>query len=322
MHAAMENHVTVGDGTGKSRSSIEAEYDFGYGTGRAHLTTNTHENVAMALQYSFVGDYVVGLYIEESRGDLIWNSDDSSVQIDSDFFHKAETKQADGPYDRPRCVHARINPSEIVFQHTNGYNVTDLNADWSLAPTRLHFNGLIKESDNFGNYTLTASLTEIQFMRNHNDAKYPFVFNYKVSADKNPRLDVHLYHLEDLAIQSFDFSANLLELNSASVEFTNDDHKFNSAISVLPEMGTLLDFETTLDDNRFSLEVNQPKFPEPSLGLGVLFFDDFDVFGWGETSFEGGVEFTKECFDIFYCFKGSPDRSHFIFEINVGERRI
>ena len=184
MHAEMENHVTVGDGTGKSRSSIEAEYDFGYGTGRAHLTINTHENVAMALQYSFVGDYVVGLYIEESRGDLIWNSDDSSIQIDSDFFHKAEAKPADGPY-RPRCVHARINPSEIVFQHANGYNVTDLNADWSLAPTRLHFNGLIKESDNFGNYTLTASLTEIQFMRNHNNAKYPFVFNYKVQGYKS-----------------------------------------------------------------------------------------------------------------------------------------
>ena len=303
MHAEMENHVTVGDGTGKSRSSIEAEYDFGYGTGRAHLTIDTHENVAMALQYSFVGDYVVGLYIEESRGDLIWNSDDSSVQIDSDFFHKVENKQTDGPY-RPRCVHARINPSEIVFQHTNGYNVTDLNADWSFAPTKLHFNGLIKEGEDFGNYTLSASITEIQFMRNHNDAKYPFVFNYKVSSDKNPRLDVHLYHLEDLAIQSFDFSANLLDLNSASVEFTNDDHNFNSAISVMPEMGTLLDFETTLDDNRFSLEVNQPKFPEPSLGLGVIFFDDFDVFGWGETDFEGGLEFTKEGFEIFFAFSG------------------
>ena len=301
----MDIHKWVGDGLGKSKSSVHGEYDFGYGTGRAHFwTEDLYENIAMALQYSFVGDYVVGLYHEIGGKNLIWNSDDSSVRIDSDFFHKVESKPIDdfSPMNRPKCVHARINPSEIVFQHTNGYNITDLNADWSLAPTKLHFNGLIKEGDNFGNYTLSASITEIQFMRSHNDAKYPFVFNYKVTADNNPRLDVHLYHLEDLAIQSFDFSANLLNLNSASVEFTNDDHKFNSAISVMPEMGTLFDIETTLDGHRFELEVNQPSFPEPSLGLGVIFFDDFDVFGWGETNFEGGVEFTKEGFDRFFYF--------------------
>ena len=283
-----------------SASGLKAEYDFAYGTGRAHLSiSHPKENIAMALQYSFVGDYVIGLYTESSQKEnhnFILNTEDSSAQIDSDFFHRVKSAPVAGP-NRAKCVHARINPSEIVFQHTNGNMAQDLNADWSLAPTKLHFNGYISEAtadgEEFGNYTLVASITDIQFMRTHNDAKYPFVFNYKVSTEDNPRLDVHLYHLEDLAIQSFDFSANLLNLNSASVEFTNDDHKFNSAISVLPEMGTILDIETTLDDNRFELEVNQPSFPEPSLGLGVIFFDDFDVFGWGEIDFEGGIEFTK-----------------------------
>ena len=85
----------------------------------------------------------------------------------------------------------------------------------------------------------------------------------------------------------------------------------------MPEMGTLLDFETTLDDNRFELEVNQPSFPEPSLGLGVMFYDDFDVFGWGETNFEGGIEFTKECFYISSRHKFCDNISDDITYVNV-----
>ena len=242
-----ENHSKVGAETnnGVSKSALNAEYDFAYGTGRAHLTAQVRgENSAMALQYSFVGDYVVGLYMETSENDdhkFIWNSDDSSIQIDSDFFHRVQGVPVAGP-NRAKCVHARINPSEIVFQHTDGDMTQDLNADWSLAPTKLRFNGLLSEmtsdGEEFGNYTLSASLTDIQFVRTHNDAKYPFVFNYKVSTEKNPRLDVHLYHLEDLAIQSFDFNANLLNLNSASGRFSipvsdwpkalSTEHKFEN----------------------------------------------------------------------------------------------